>query len=94
MKGWRAAWLAAGRAGFKRPKAFTQRLAALLEHVFWIADDDLSCIMIGMKISGEAEFHAVKTCLGNADNGHLVIVESESLATIWESPAKRVFQKL
>ncbi len=70
-----------GEAGLQAAEGVHPAIAALLEHVFWIADDDLRLHHDRNEdFRGEAEFHAVKTCLGNADNGHLVIVESESLA--------------
>jgi len=44
----------------------------------WIADVNLRLHHDGDEdFRGEAEFHAVETCLGHADDGHLVIVERE-----------------
>ena len=67
-------------AGLQAAEGVHPAIAALLQHVFGIEDDDLRLHHDGNEdFRREAEFHPVETCLGNADDGHFVIIQSESL---------------
>ncbi len=56
-------------------------IAALLQHVNWVAQDNLRLHHDGNKeVRRKTEFDAVKALLSNADNGHFVIVQIQSFA--------------
>ena len=77
MKGCSAAWACCCEMpGFKRPKALTQRVRRVLEHVFGVPDDDLLLHHDGNEnFWGEAQFNAVKSRLRHADHSHFVIID-------------------
>src|SRR5713226_8130227 len=70
-----------GDAGLQPAEGVHPSSAALLEHVFGIADDDLGLHHDRYEEFGRAsELDAVETRLCNANDGHLVIVQQQILA--------------